>query len=91
MHYVQKYLENLPLPKAISANGKIPNNTGKANISLYCNYYSFYSQKVSTFLSYLILFCKLCFLKKSKISQLLIMSVLFISGSNGYVRKKNRV
>lgn len=43
MHYVQKYLEKLPLP-TINTNA----NAGKKspNIFLYCNYYSFYSQKV---------------------------------------------
>lgn len=44
MHYVQKYMEKLPLPK--TNNNAITNNGNKANIYLYCNYYSFYSQKV---------------------------------------------
>lgn len=39
MHYVQKYLENFP---SVS-NGKAPKTN---NVLLYCNYYSFYSQKV---------------------------------------------
>ncbi|CAB3251651.1 unnamed protein product [Arctia plantaginis] len=42
MHYVQKYLEKLPLPK-VSNNVTTVNKT---NIYLYCNYYSCYSQKV---------------------------------------------
>ncbi|KAG6462712.1 ganglioside-induced differentiation-associated protein 1 [Manduca sexta] len=42
MHYVQKYLEKLPITKT---NTKI-NDGKKNNIFLYCNYYSFYSQKV---------------------------------------------
>ncbi|XP_053606909.1 ganglioside-induced differentiation-associated protein 1 [Plodia interpunctella] len=42
MHFVQKYIEKLPLNKA---NTKQPTGN-KPNILLYCNYYSFYSQKV---------------------------------------------
>ncbi|CAH0694119.1 unnamed protein product [Spodoptera exigua] len=44
MHFVQKYLEKIPMP-SISTNAT---TTGKksSNIYLYCNYYSFYSQKV---------------------------------------------
>ncbi|XP_021181541.3 ganglioside-induced differentiation-associated protein 1 [Helicoverpa armigera] len=43
MHYVQKYLEKIPIP-TININP----TPGKklSNIYLYCNYYSFYSQKV---------------------------------------------
>ncbi|CAK1586151.1 unnamed protein product [Parnassius mnemosyne] len=41
MHYVQKYLEKYQFIK----NNKISNGT-KTNIFLYCNCYSFYSQKV---------------------------------------------
>ncbi|KAJ2944383.1 hypothetical protein O0L34_g18385 [Tuta absoluta] len=57
MHYVQKYLDNLPktlptLPKWQSssdtkkANGEVPNDGKQTNIFLYCSYYSYYSQKV---------------------------------------------
>ncbi|KAJ0178274.1 hypothetical protein K1T71_006097 [Dendrolimus kikuchii] len=42
MHYVQKYLDKLPIPKT---NTKV-NDGRKSNARLYCNYYSFYSQKV---------------------------------------------
>lgn len=43
MHYVQKYLDKLQTPMA----NDIPISNGcKTNILLYCNYYSFYSQKV---------------------------------------------
>ncbi|CAH2244414.1 ganglioside-induced differentiation-associated protein 1 [Pararge aegeria] len=43
MHYVQKYLDKLQLPTM----NNIPISNGyKTNIFLYCNYYSFYSQKV---------------------------------------------
>lgn len=42
MHYVQKYLEKLPLTKV---NNNVTTSK-KSNIYLYCNYYSFYSQKV---------------------------------------------
>ncbi|XP_075979079.1 ganglioside induced differentiation associated protein 1 [Anticarsia gemmatalis] len=42
MHYVQKYLEKLPLSK-LNNNATTGN---KSNVYLYCNYYSFYSQKV---------------------------------------------
>ncbi|NP_001186866.1 ganglioside-induced differentiation-associated protein 1 [Bombyx mandarina] len=42
MHYVQKYLEKLPISKS-----NMKTNEGKkCSIFLYCNYYSFYSQKV---------------------------------------------
>ncbi|KOB73005.1 Ganglioside-induced differentiation-associated-protein, partial [Operophtera brumata] len=46
MYYVQKYLEKLPTLRANTP--QVPQTTGvqKSNISLYCNYYSFYSQKV---------------------------------------------
>ncbi|XP_045450744.1 ganglioside-induced differentiation-associated protein 1 [Melitaea cinxia] len=43
MHYVQKYLDKLQIPKA---NNTPISNGCKTNILLYCNYYSFYSQKV---------------------------------------------
>lgn len=43
MHYVQKYLDKLAIAKT---NTKV-NEGKKSNIYLYCNYYSFYSQKVS--------------------------------------------
>ncbi|CAK1556275.1 unnamed protein product [Leptosia nina] len=43
MHYVQKYIENFHLPKI---NNTPQSNGIKTNVSLYCNYYSFYSQKV---------------------------------------------
>ncbi|KAI8426268.1 hypothetical protein MSG28_005156, partial [Choristoneura fumiferana] len=43
MHYVQKYLEKLPMPKG---SIKSVNGGNGTNIFLYCNYYSFYSQKV---------------------------------------------
>lgn len=54
MHFVQKYLEKIPMP-SISTNA----TTGKksANIYLYCNYYSFYSQKVQ----YSEVYCVHCF------------------------------
>ncbi|XP_072947713.1 ganglioside-induced differentiation-associated protein 1 [Epargyreus clarus] len=42
MHYVQKYLENIQMP---TLNTKTCNGP-KTNNFLYCNYYSFYSQKV---------------------------------------------
>lgn len=46
MHYLQKYLEKLPTFKANTPQ-KVPQaSVKKSNISLYCNYYSFYSQKV---------------------------------------------
>lgn len=46
MHYVQKYLEKLPISKS-----NMKTNEGKkCSIFLYCNYYSFYSQKVCKFL-----------------------------------------
>ncbi|XP_014368895.1 ganglioside-induced differentiation-associated protein 1 isoform X1 [Papilio machaon] len=43
MHYVQKYLEKYQLIK--TSNNKM-NSRSNTNIFLYCNYYSFYSQKV---------------------------------------------
>ncbi|CAG9561235.1 unnamed protein product [Danaus chrysippus] len=43
MHYVQKYLDKLQAPKL---NNTSLSNGYKTNIFLYCNYYSFYSQKV---------------------------------------------
>ncbi|XP_050351448.1 ganglioside-induced differentiation-associated protein 1 [Nymphalis io] len=43
MHYIQKYLDKLQIPKT---NNKPISNGYKTNIFLYCNYYSFYSQKV---------------------------------------------
>lgn len=43
MHYVQKYLEKYQLIK--TTNNKMSNGSN-TNIYLYCNYYSFYSQKV---------------------------------------------
>ncbi|XP_049874421.1 ganglioside-induced differentiation-associated protein 1 [Pectinophora gossypiella] len=49
MHYIQKYLDNLPkMPKWQNSkmNGEVPHSGKKTNIFLYCNYYSFYSQKV---------------------------------------------
>ncbi|KAM3966146.1 LOW QUALITY PROTEIN: ganglioside induced differentiation associated protein 1 [Aphomia sociella] len=42
MHFAQKYLEKLPICKG---NGRTTTDS-KTNILLYCNYYSFYSQKV---------------------------------------------
>ncbi|XP_013190795.1 ganglioside-induced differentiation-associated protein 1 [Amyelois transitella] len=43
MHFVQKYIEKLPLNKTTT---KTISTGSKINIKLYCNYYSFYSQKV---------------------------------------------
>ncbi|KAL0822513.1 hypothetical protein ABMA28_004564 [Loxostege sticticalis] len=42
MHYLQKYMDKIP---NIKTNAKTPPSS-KSNILLYCNYYSFYSQKV---------------------------------------------
>ncbi|XP_023936772.1 ganglioside-induced differentiation-associated protein 1 [Bicyclus anynana] len=44
MHYIQRYLDKLQISKM--NNIPISNGYNKTNIFLYCNYYSFYSQKV---------------------------------------------
>ncbi|XP_041987107.1 ganglioside-induced differentiation-associated protein 1 [Aricia agestis] len=44
MHYVQKYLDKLHIPKLNST--PVSNGLKTNNIILYCSYYSFYSQKV---------------------------------------------
>ncbi|CAH0584310.1 unnamed protein product [Chrysodeixis includens] len=43
MHHIQKYLDKVPTLKFKPSNASACKNT---NIYLYCNYYSFYSQKV---------------------------------------------
>lgn len=48
MHYVQKYLDKLP---TLKQNQQV-NGVKKTNVSLYCSYYSFYSQKVCFFAIY---------------------------------------